>query len=115
MLELFETTQRVKIRLCPYTTCKSGTRIGCIFICDSNRYNKTKQVYFTPQIIKKQAFPRLFSFYFYCYLTHQPAPKKGEEKGDDAADDIGDAQPFLRNVRGLYPKCDGKYPRYCKQ
>jgi len=88
---------------------------GAFFICDSNRYNKTKQVYFTPQIIKKQAFSRLFSFYFYCCLTHQPAPEKGEEKGNDAADDIGDAQPFLRNVRGLYPKCDGKYPRYCKQ
>jgi len=51
----------------------------------------------------------------YCYLIHQPAPEEGEEKGDDAADDIGDAQPFLRNVRGFYPKCDGKYPRYCKQ
>jgi len=51
---------------------------------------------------------------YYC-LTHQPAPEEGEEKGDDAADDIGDAQAFLRNVRGFYPKCDGKYPRYCKQ
>lgn len=87
-------------------------RFFCALI---NIFNKTKQVYFTPQIIKKQAFPRLFSFYFYYCLTHQPAPEEGEEKGDDAADDIGDAQPFLRNVRGFYPKCDGKYPRYCKQ
>ena len=87
-------------------------RFFCALI---NNFNKTKQVYFTPQIIKKQAFPRLFSFYFYYCLTHQPTPEEGEEKGDDAADDIGDAQPFLRNVRGLYPKCDGKYPRYCKQ
>ena len=48
VLELFETTQRVKIRLCPYTTCKRGTRFGCIFCVLINNFNKTKQVYFTP-------------------------------------------------------------------
>lgn len=67
------------------------------------------------KLLKNKRFHACLLFIFYYCLTHQPAPEEGEEKGDDAADDIDDAQAFLRNVRGFYPKCDGKYPRYCKQ
>jgi len=31
VLELFETTQQVKIRLCPYTTWKSAHRFGAFY------------------------------------------------------------------------------------
>lgn len=76
MLELFETTQRVKIRLCPYTTCKSGTRFGCVFCALTNNFNKTKQFYFTLKNIKKQAFSRRLFFCFYISFNSPTNPRK---------------------------------------
>ena len=46
LLELFETTQQVKIRLCPYTTWKSAHRFGAFYFIIL--------IHCTPIFVKKQ-------------------------------------------------------------
>lgn len=56
------------------------------------------------KLLKNKRFHACFLFIFYYCLTHQPAPEEGEEKGDDAADDIGDAQPLFAKCQRILPK-----------